>query len=109
MLNRSVVIVRVKEPFMKWLQSLPEQADVTIDEVNSDNTAYLLPDLEYDDDVDELIERYHDLIFEEQLNGWGTDKSSWPTPRDVKMFKKWFDCEFHSIVLDLVDQPLSDE
>ncbi|MGR3178307.1 MAG: hypothetical protein ACUZ8E_09665 [Candidatus Anammoxibacter sp.] len=49
-INRSVVIVKVKEPFLDWLQSLPDPTDITIDEINTDNSVYLLP--EYEDDTD---------------------------------------------------------
>lgn len=109
MLNRSVVIVRVKDPFLKWVKSLPDPADISKELINQDNTVYLLPDLNYGVEEDELLDRFYDLIFEEQLNGWWTDKSSWPAKRDLETFKKWFDVEFHSVVLDLVDEPLIDD
>ncbi len=109
MLNRSVVIVHVKKPFLNWLKTLPEPTDVSTELINQDNTAYLLPDLDYGAEEGELLERYYDLIFEEQLNGWWTDESAWPKERNLATFKKWFDVEFHSVVLDLVDQPLVDD
>lgn len=86
MLNRSVVIVRVKEPFLKWVKSLPNPTDVSRNAINKDNTVYLLPDLEYDFEEDELLERFFDLIFEEQLNGWWTEKNGWPKKRDLGTF-----------------------
>ena len=79
------------------------------DAINKDNTAYLLPDLEYGFEEDELLERFFDLIFEEQLNGWWTEQNDWPKERDLATFKKWFEVEFHSVVLDLVDAPLQDD
>ncbi len=33
----------------------------------------------------------------------------WPTPRSLAVFLGWFDCQFHSTLLDLADQPLIDE
>lgn len=109
MLNRSVVIVRVKEPFMQWVKSLPDSADVSRDIINQDNTAYLLPDLEHGFEEEELTAQFYNLIFEEQLNSWWTEKKEWPKKRDLETFKKWFDVEFHSAVLDLVDAPLQDD
>lgn len=100
------MIGRVKEPFLQWVKSLPDPADVSIDIINHDNTAYLLPELDYGFEEEELLQRYYDLIFEEQLNGWWTEKKDWPAKRDLEMFKKWFDIEFHSVVLVLVDAPL---
>jgi hypothetical protein len=109
MINRSVLIVRAKEPFVKWINSLPDPAGVTVELVNQDNTVYLLPEYSYDNEQEELLADFYDLIFEEQLNGWWTEKSAWPVNRDLATFKKWFDVEFHSAVLDLVDAPLEDD
>jgi len=109
MLNRCVVTVRVKEPFMQWLKSLPDPTDVSKGAVNKDNTAYLLPDLDYGVEQEDLLGRFYDLIFEEQLNGWWTEKKDWPIKRDLETFKNWFNVEFHSVVLDLVDAPLQDD
>lgn len=109
MLNRSALVVKIKQPFLDWLRSLPEPADVTLEQVNSDNTVYLLSDFWSDDAQDETIEAFYDLIFEDQLNGWWTEKQDWPPERDFAMFKKWFDAELHSIVHDLVDAPLEDD
>jgi len=109
MLNRSILIVRAKEPFVQWINSLPDPAHVSREQVNRDNTAYLLPDLAYDDEQEELLAQFYDLIFQEQLSGWWTDESAWPQKRDLPTFKEWFDVEFHSAVLDLVDAPLEDD
>jgi hypothetical protein len=106
MLNRCILIVKAKQPFQLWLQSLPDPTDLTLDEINQDSTAYLLP--EYEDDAKRkgILRRYFDLIFEEQLAGWWQDETAWPANRNLKMFTAWFDLEFHSVVLDLVDRPL---
>ena len=77
--------------------------------VNDDNTSYLLPDYEDNHQRDRILSRYYALIFEEPLAGWWTDQSHWPGKRDLRTFKKWFDVEFHSVVLDLVDDALLDD
>jgi hypothetical protein len=48
--DRSILTVRAKQPFLDWLHSLPDPDPVryTLDEVNRDQSAYLLP--EYEDD-----------------------------------------------------------
>ena len=48
MVNRSVVIAIAKEPFREWLLSLPVPCDDTLEEINEDRTAYLIP--EHEDD-----------------------------------------------------------
>ncbi|MGR3178308.1 MAG: hypothetical protein ACUZ8E_09670 [Candidatus Anammoxibacter sp.] len=49
---------------------------------------------------------FYDLIFEEQLYSWWTNENDWPSNRDFNTFVEWFDCKFHSLVMDLVDEPL---
>jgi len=33
----------------------------------------------------------------------------WPTPRSLETFRRWFDCQFLSMLLDLADEPLTQE
>ena len=98
-----------KEPFLSWLKALPDSADLTPEEMNGDATVYLLPVCDDDRAQDRVLARCFHLIFEEQLSAWWTDESAWPQGRNLKLFKRWFDVEFHSIVLDLVNGPLLDD
>jgi len=104
--NRSVIVVRAKEPFLQWLNSLPNPGKFTLDELNQDSTTFLLPEYENDSEMEKLLERYYPFIFEEELDGWWRDPDSWPSKRNMKTFKDWFDIEFHCMVFDLVDKPL---
>jgi hypothetical protein len=45
-------------------------------------------------------------IFEAQLDGWYRVPSSWPVNRDFDMFQLWFECRFHSMLVDLCEDPL---
>jgi hypothetical protein len=76
MINRSVLIVQAKEPFLAWIRSLPDPSDVSREQVNRDNTAYLLPEYSYDYEEGELIEQFYDLIFEEQLVDGGRRRTT---------------------------------
>ena len=40
------------------------------------------------------------ILFEHELAAWMTDDAWWPEQRDWRTFKKWFDVEIHSVVLD---------
>jgi hypothetical protein len=106
MINRCILIVKAKQPFLLWLQSLPDPANFTLEQINRDNAAYLLPEYDDDNDRKKLLQRYSSLIFEEQLSSWWRDETDWPAQRDMRTFTQWFDVEFHSVVLDLVDRPL---
>ncbi len=59
--------------------------------------------------VREYLEEACGEIFEEQLNGWYRVPSSWPSRRDLDAFDRWFEWSFHSMVVDLCDDPLLKE
>lgn len=109
MLNRSAITIKAKQPFIHWILSLPESEHITQEDIDEDRTVYLLPDITTDDYQEVLIQEFYQRIFEEQLSDWHTDEQGWPPNRDVKMFKQWFEIEFHSIVLDLVGDSLEDD
>ena len=109
MINRSALVIKVKQPFLDWLKLLPDPSKVTLEEANRDSTVYLLSELWSDDAQEEMLKLFFGIIFEDQLNGWWTEKQDWPKKRDFALFKKWFDVELHSIVHDLVDAPLEDD
>ena len=109
MLNRCVLTVKAKQPFVRWLRSLPDPCDILLAEVNSGTTAYLLPEYEDDNEQDVILAQYCNMIFEEQLAGWWKAETDWPKQRDIETLKKWFDVESHSLVFDLVDGPLQKE
>jgi hypothetical protein len=48
-------------------------------------------------------------MFDDQLDGWWRDRTTWPTPRSFDVFTRWFDCQFLSTLLDLTDEPLIEE
>jgi len=48
-------------------------------------------------------------LFESELEGWYTDPDLWPKPLTLKLFHKWFDTEFHTVIIDTVDKPLFDD
>jgi hypothetical protein len=104
-INRSLVILKPKQPFVDWVQTLDdEDKDLTLEQLTEDSTAYLIPELWQDSDQQELLESYCDVLFEGQLAGWWNDEAVWPQKRDLKMFLDWFEVEFHSLVFDLCDE-----
>ncbi len=101
--NRSSLVIRAKEPFREWILSLPEPpVNITLEEINDDNTIYLIPEYEEDKDREKLLRKKYSDIFCELLEDWCLDETYWPQSRTIATFKKWFDVEFHSIVIDLV-------
>jgi hypothetical protein len=109
MVNRGLVIATAKEPFREWLLSLPDPTDVSLEEINEDRTAYLIPEFEDDAQRDRILRKFFIAIFEDQLADWWTREEDWPQKRGLRTFKKWFDLQFHAVVEDLVDDMLVDE
>ena len=111
MLNRSAVWITAKQPFLDWLRQLPDPVGktTTLDSINDSPNLYLLPQYTYISEQNGILEEYHDIIFEQELNGWWTDPSDWPVNRTYSMFKEWFEVIFHSMIEDLEYDALIDD
>ena len=106
-INRSLIILRPKQSFLDWARSLDDESnDLTLESLNEESTAYLIPEILEDSDQEEFLKTCYDILFEEQLEGWWTDEAAWPQQRDLRMFLDWFEVEFHSLVFDLSDEPI---
>ena len=68
---------------------------------------YLIPECDMDDDVADVLHELCQKIFEEQLAGWYTDKSTWPRNRSLDVFCHWSDYQHHSMLVDLCEEPLA--
>ena len=109
-ITRNVIIVKPKEPFLAWLQSLPvPPEDLTLDELRRDSLCLLIPESDSEEAVIGLISKHYKKLFESELMAWHTVKREWPKKRTFAMFQEWFELEFHSEVIDLVDDPIEKE
>jgi hypothetical protein len=107
MLNRGVVIVRPKRPYLDWAAGLDDSE--TVPDPTGEQTVYLIPSYEDAETAFEFLETLHPAIFENELYGWHTDEAAWPRGRNFAMFKDWFEIELHSVVEDLCDFEIVDE
>ena len=99
-INRGVVIVKPKQPFLDWLGSLPDPADTTLEYLREDSTVFLIPGSN-PEDFDHWLERNYSILFEQQLAGWWTGEADWPSMRDLHTFRAWFDVDIHTLAIDL--------
>jgi len=99
--NRGVVIVKPKQPFLDWLGTLPDPTDITLNDLQEDCTAFLVSDSDAEN-YDRWLRRNHKTLFEEQLWSWWTDPTRWPAQRGLRVFRAWFSVEVHSVVVNLV-------
>lgn len=103
-INRYVAILKPKQPFLDWLESQADwDVDITLEELRADRCAYLIPAYALLDQAMRYIERNHKKFFGMELFGWYTDESMWPEKRTLSVFRKWFDVEIHSMVIDILD------
>ena len=111
MLNRNLVVVRLKQPFVDWVNEAdpyPDGSRMTLKEVNEDLPAFLIHD-DACEDLECWLEHFYQPLFEELLEQWYVDDALWPQRVTLALFKAWCDIEIHSMVFDLVDEPLVDD
>jgi hypothetical protein len=109
-INRGVVVLRPREPFVEWALALHGEAGLmTAAEIRSDATAYLIPDFEYSSEAYQWLEENHELFFALELAGWQEDTALWPADRGWSVFQEWFDVELIDTAWDLVDEPLTSD
>lgn len=107
MLNRGVLIVRPKQPYLDWAAGLDDSG--LVPDAEGERTVYLIPSFEDDSEAEEVLEEVYGVVFDLELDGWHTDESAWPRNRTLAMFKEWFHIELHSVVEDLVDDDIVDD
>ena len=105
-IDRSLLIVKPKKPFLDWFRAVDNDETLTLEDVREDPSAYLIRELESPEEESEILKECFEDIFEAQLSSWYIDRDVWPPQRDLKMFLEWFDIEFHSLVFDLLNEPI---
>lgn len=107
MLNRSALLVTLKEPYFQWAESLP--GDGPSPRGDNDRVVYLVPEIDDPADEKKVVRDAFPMIFEHELWAWHTDEADWPKKRDFKTFLEWFDVEVDSMVMDLYGYDLVDD
>jgi len=84
--------------------SVSDGEDFTIEDLNAECNAVLLPEYDEDNYAEVLLEDFYQDIFELELSSWTTEDSQWSKNRNYDEFLKWFEVELHSIVFDSLDK-----
>ena len=109
-INRSVVIVRPKQPFLDWLTSVEKALGGRVSQIDltEEGAAFLIPDEDIIDakEARRYIEKKWREIFEQFLFDWFIEDTLWPKKRTLKMFREWFDFIYAPMAWDLVKKPL---
>ena len=108
--NRSLLVVKPNLAFYEWAKEVDEDAfDLRFEDVREDSTSYLVRDSEELDESERTIRTHYEEIFEAELFSWCTDEKKWPENITYSKFIEWFDVEYHSIVMDLIDEEIEIE
>ena len=113
-LNRALVVLRYKQPYIDWVKTAGElPIDLTLEDANDDSEAFLVPSYDCPQDpVDgteeavKWVEKRWGMLFEHVLGSWIADEAEWPKKRTLKMFREWFEVEYRSMVWDMGNEPL---
>jgi hypothetical protein len=110
--NRTAVTVTGAGPYLDWTASTNADAHegtITVAHARTYGTAYLLPEVELEEDLQEWVEENAVWLFEFQLAAWTEDESTWPPTRDLATFRRWFRVDFHSVVVDVGEDDIEGE
>jgi hypothetical protein len=111
MVNRAALLLRYKEPFVRWINTSDlyvKDPNISMEDANRDKIVYLI-DEEEAENLEEWIALNHQALFETELDGWYTDESLWPKNRDLDLFYQWFTVECHSGLIDAGTGPIFDD
>jgi hypothetical protein len=111
MLNRDLIVVRLKQPFVDWVNEAdpyPDGSRMTLEEVNKDVSTFLVHE-HASEDLEGWLKECYLALFEAILEEWYVDEALWPQDRTLVLFKRWCGVEIHSMVFDIVDGPLIDD
>lgn len=106
--NRSVAIIRPRAPFLEWLKQLPGELNdsITLESLTRDCNALLIPCADDYDAAEQAVLEQYQLLFQAELADWCDDETLWPTPLTLERFQEWFQLEIHSVLSDIVNEPL---
>jgi len=101
--RQSLILVRPGERFLALVQEVSEDESFTLEELRADSTAYLVPAVEAEAELEEVLRECASEIFERELADWIQDSERWPAYRGYDEFREWFAVELATTVVDLDD------
>lgn len=110
--NRTAVTVVGAEPYLEWTRARDadfNRGQLTVARTRPFGSAFLLPEVDYEEDLQEWVEENFAWLFEFQLSTWTADESAWPQDRSLEMFRAWFRVDLHNVVVDVADDDIEGE
>jgi hypothetical protein len=112
MLNRTALVIKLRQPFVDWVNSVDKYSEpLSFEEANDENTIYLVDEVcgEDPEQTELWLEKNYAQIMMAELENWLTDEESWPQDLSYDLFRKWTKVSVHSVVLDLGTEPMEDD
>ena len=110
--NRTAVTIIGAQPYIVWMRATDadfNKGAITVQAAKAYGAAFLLPEFELEESLQEWVEENATWLFEFQLAAWTDNESSWPSARDLKTFRAWFRIDVHSVVVDVADDDIEGE
>lgn len=108
--NRNLILLVPRQPALDWLFSIEPQLiqEMTLDSLRQEQDAYLVTEDKFNsiEAAQQWVDRHWNKFFSQFLSTWYLDESLWPKARTLKMFREWFEVQYHSMVWDLSLDPL---
>ncbi len=80
-LNRDLLVVRPKEPYVEWARTVYDDEPITDEEARDWVDAFLLPECDTEEEALDWIAENCDVIFELMLADWVVEPEAWPEDR----------------------------
>jgi len=101
MLNRSAMTVKLTQEFVDWINNLDEGSEpLTLADVNEEATVYLVPEIEDEEQLNDMLQEFWLNILENELKSWEEDEASWPE-LTVEQFEQFIELSPAVMVFDL--------
>ena len=110
LLNRSAITLLAKEPFARWIASLPEGDELnqptSLEELRREGNIYLMTEAEHESDFAKVLVDEWDNLWRNELAAWDEFGDYWPSQRSLAVFKEWFEISHQVMAFDLSSEPL---
>jgi hypothetical protein len=110
--NRTAVTITGAQPYLDWMRRTDadfNKGAITVARAKVYGAAFLLPEFDLEEDLQDWVEENASWLFEFQLSAWTDDEASWPAARDLRTFREWFRIDVHSVVVDVGDDDIEGE
>ncbi|WP_043529235.1 hypothetical protein [Litchfieldella xinjiangensis] len=107
LLNRSALSVKPTQAFLDWINSLEPTIgddDLTLDDVDHENTVYLIPEMDTPEALQAFVRERYVEILESELRAWEEDERQWPKTLDWALFQRFVQVEHSYLAVDLDDE-----